>query len=279
MNAYKDMVQRIGIRFLFLEILIAVLNGDCFSQQGERLPDSIRAGENVGTVKTRDNEKASSQDSISTNSHRKVQEDVEDSVVFRAVPDSVVKQMKSDKAFAYANNPAYWKNPGTEGENDLFFKFLRWLRQNPWVVRLLYLLIGAVVLAGIYLVVVRNKLFIFYSPARNRDTVENLEGPAEDTDFSASIEAAILANDFRSAVRYLYLKSLAIAGKRKLIRLNMQSTNHDYLNQMSMHPLKDSFRFLTEVFETVWYGGFEIRQEQFQLIKEKFDQLFKNLSA
>ena len=70
-----------------------------------------------------------------------------------------------------------------------------------------------------------------------------------------------------------------MAGDKDLIKLKIQSTNQDYLMQLGQHPLKESFELLTNAYEKACYGGFEISRDRFLLIKERFDQLFKTMTA
>jgi hypothetical protein len=244
----------------------------CFSQIPEKLPDSIKS---VGTLNNQDGQANSSGDSAGTITSENVLDGHEDSVVFRQVPDSVVGLMKSDKAFAYANDPDYWKRADRSEENTLMIRFMKWLRKNPWAVKSLYILFGVILLVVVYMMVAKT----FYSPSNAHGADQNFTVVDDDPDFSIRIQESISANDFRNAIRYLYLKSIMLAGERNLIRSNIQSTNQDYLNQMKIHPSGESFRILTDIYEKACYGGFEVRQDQFFIIKERFDQLFNSLAA
>jgi hypothetical protein len=264
--------KKFASQLLFM-IVFTLISDLCFSQESGQVSDTSKTGETVETFRSKDSLQTTTPgDTVSGNYNREERES-EDSVVFREVPDSIVKQMKSEKAFAYANNPAYWKRD--EQEDSWLAKFYQWLERNVWFSRLLYILFGAILVLVIYMIVVKT----LYSSARHVHTKK--EGPveAEDPDFSARIDAAIAAKDFRNAIRFLYLKALKIAGERNLIQLTSQFTNQDYLLQLRQHPVKESFGLLTHVHEKACYGGFDTTEDQFLVIRNQFDQLFKTMAA
>ena len=276
MSLHLNSSARIWQRFFFLIVFITVMKTNCLSQQAGPLPDSIRAGEIIEPFSVKDSGQSdATNDTVSGNNNRREQE-ADDSVVFREVPDSVVKLMKSDKAFAYANNPSYWKYDDRMPQDENWvIRFYRWLGRNQWFGRLLYIFFGGILLVVIYLFVMK----IFYSSSRQAQELKDNLVAEHDPDFSARIHAAILANDYHGAIRFLYLKTLKMAGDKDLIKLKIQSTNQDYLMQLGQHPLKESFGLLTHVYEKTCYGGFEINRDRFLLIKERFDQLFKTMTA
>jgi hypothetical protein len=273
MKLFQDLLRKnITISWIFLLILNLFIQEKCFSQIPEKLPDSIKSGE---TLNNQDGHSNISRDSAGAITNENAQDGREDSIVFRQVPDSVVGLMKSDKAFAYANDPDYWKRVDRGEENGLVITFMKWLRKNAWAVKSLYILFGVILLVVIYMMVAKT----FYSPSHSPGTDQHVIVVDEDPDFSNRIREAISASDFRNAIRYLYLRSIQLAGEKNLIRPNIQSTNQDYLNQMKIHPSGESFSILTDIYEKTCYGGFAISQDQFFLIKERFDQLFNSMAA
>ncbi len=201
----------------------------------------------------------------------------EDSVQFRAVPDSVVKRMKLDKDFAYANNPAYWTKEESENRNDLWFRIVRWFGNNVWVTRFLYVFLGGIVLFAIYIIAIRNRLFIFYSsPGKMKAEVEE-ESDSNGQGLDEKIETAVEAGNYRLALRYMYLKTLKTADEKGLIKFMIQKTNNEYVSELRGQSIAREFGFLTSAYEWAWYGGLEIRAEQFNAIRDQYNILNKKM--
>jgi hypothetical protein len=89
-----------------------------------------------------------------------------ESVVLRVMPDSVVADWKSDKAFEYANDPAYWRwhelrsGPAASGGGIPQF-----LASRGFEYFVLFLM-GGILLYAITRIIVANRLQLFYRPPR-----------------------------------------------------------------------------------------------------------------
>ena len=202
-----------------------------------------------------------------------------DTVTFRAVPDSVVTALQKRKEFEYANDPEYWmKNKKKEDSEARTIGFLEWLFYNRGVKIAMYILLAAVLLFAVYKIIINNNLF--YRNAKNKlaaTTVE--EGIEMETDLESKIAKAIHVKDYRKAVRYLYVKSLRELDQKNLIRYHAQSTNYDYLAQVSEFKFAGKFSWLTQVYDYVWYGGFEMSDDQFDKVMKDFNDFFKEIGA
>lgn len=82
-------------------------------------------------------------------------------------------------------------------------------------------------------------------------------------DFDALIREAEQQKNFRRAVRLQYLQILKQLTNRNLIRWRPEKTNHDYLNELSQANLQSAFRELTNTFEYVWYGNFNLNATEY----------------
>lgn len=76
------------------------------------------------------------------------------------------------------------------------------------------------------------------------------------TSASALREARSLAqhNDYRTAVRYLYLSSLLWLEEHGHIRRDPALTNREYLERLPPGPLRARLQPIVETFDRVWYG-------------------------
>ena len=88
----------------------------------------------------------------------------------------------------------------------------------------------------------------------NQDLQENIH----EINFSQSIEKFEKRKDYRSAVRYQFLLVL-----KKL-------ADKDYLFELKTDDLKTDFKELTYIFDYVWYGEFDVTEENYSNFKQKF---------
>jgi hypothetical protein len=100
---------------------------------------------------------------------------------------------------------------------------------------------------------------------------ESLENIHE-INFDADIERAIAQNNYRLAVRLLYLKCLKQLSDKNLIQWQIDKTNTAYIYELTDPQQKQVFSLLTRQFEYVWYGNFAINKQAFANI----DLLFQN---
>ncbi len=214
---------------------------------------------------------------VTTNSYDDTGEDQEriapvpDTPVFRAVPDSVIQLMQKRREFAYANDPSYWKKEKPSNESSWF----DWLITRNWFRYMVLTVMVSILLFALIKIAVSNRLFIFGSSGKSGNAEEN--ELLEKHNLAELILQAEAQNDFRLAIRYRYMKVLQDMDERHIIQLNAQSTNWDYVNTMASHPLKKQFLLLTQAYEYVWYGEFNINSDQYGYVKTEFLQFENSL--
>lgn len=195
--------------------------------------------------------------------------------IFRSVPDTTVARMKKEKEFAYANDPAYWvkeKKVYKKGFVDYVFDFF----QSDLIRWIFYTFLASLIIFVLYRIIVVNDLFIFYSSKKNKKSFEDTTLTEIDPAIiDQKIGEAIGQKNYNAAVRYLYIKTLYALNDKKWIQFHAEATNNEYLNQMSQHKKNKEFRFLTQVYEYVWYGKFDINEQQFSVVHHNF----KNFQA
>ena len=135
---------------------------------------------------------------------------------------------------------------------------------------IMYGLLIAFFLFIIYRVIVVNNLYMFHRSKKVNHLLDEDEGHIEDDNLDEKIIRAIDQKEHRMAVRYMYLKSLRLLNDRQWIHFHAQATNYEYVNQMSGHKMSAEFRFLTRIYDYVWYGEFPLTTEQFDLVHNNF---------
>lgn len=196
-----------------------------------------------------------------------------DTIVYRAVPDSLATTLKSQKEFAYANDPEYWikeKKKESRGFGDL----LDWMFMSTAVRFIVYFVLAFILLYAAYRIAVNNNLF--YNPARKKALEE--EKPLETVDpgqMDALIAAAVAEKDFRKSIRFYYIKTLFELDRKGWIRYHPEGTNNEYILQIGTGAIAGEFSYLTQVYEYVWYGGFPVSESQFATVQQQFQEFLK----
>lgn len=101
-------------------------------------------------------------------------------------------------------------------------------------------------------------------------TGEDLHENIHDINFAEVISSFEKQKDYRSAIRYRFLMVLKNLADKKLINWNPEKTNRDYFAELKNADLKDRFSELIYIFDYVWYGEFEINEDNYNHFKEKF---------
>ena len=252
---------------LFIFFAITHVNG--YAQSVEPLPDSVKATED-----TIAHSNATESDSP------KINIVMPDTVVLRSVPDSAINAFKRDKDFAYANDAAYWaKEPvGDNNYKDFWYYFWSFITSRG--VRIfVYLLIAAVLIFAFYKIVVENKLYLFYSPPKKLAAIESNETDINNEDLEEKIHEAFQVMDYRLAIRYMHLKALRRLDEKGFIHFHSQGTSHEYAVQLSAHKQGKDFRYLTDVYEYVWYGGFTLTQQQAETLQKNFNRFYISIES
>lgn len=206
----------------------------------------------------------------------------------RQVPDSTVARLKLDPAFEYANDSAYWtekpvkekKKQKSSGNEE----YQREREYDTWDFS------GLAGLAKIIMIVVLVALlgFLIYKLMGNRwpwqGQAQLKEAPEEEAaedlnvdELQLKIKQSIEQGKFRLAIRYSYLFTLRRLDEVGKIKLDARSTNHDYVNQMRPHDPDRTFSYLTNVYDYVWYGEFELNSDQFNLVYKDFQNFINTI--
>jgi hypothetical protein len=201
---------------------------------------------------------------------------------FRQVPDSTIRDLKSRKEFAYANDPSFWKEPEVEmsaTNRKGFWDYFYDLFSSKYTKIFAYGILIAFFLFIMYRIVVVNKLFLFYSSKKAK--TEEADGDADITDSNLDdkIKQAIAAGEHRMAVRYMYLKALSQLNEKNWIRYHADGTNYEYVSQMSGRKLASEFSSLTRVYDYMWYGEFTVTDEQFDIIHKNFSHFYNAVNS
>ena len=192
------------------------------------------------------------------------------SVQKRVVPDTILRQIKSEKAYWYANEvpPHQLKE---EKSSDF--------RMQQWMITALWLIIIGVFIAIVIGFLASSNIHLFRRRAAT--VLHSDEGVSEENLFTINytdeIRSAVNAGNYRLAIRLWYLQTLKNLAEDELITYKQESTNSQYLQQLYDTNFYKPFRLLTRNFEYAWYGQFSLSQHAFESIQQDFTDFSNQL--
>jgi len=193
-----------------------------------------------------------------------------DTIELRHVPSSVVDSLKNDDAFWYANAKLKKKKQ----ESGTVTGTPKWLKVSVWA-----LIVGAFLAALVWYLVSSN-IVIF---AKSQKTImpgnedDEIEENIFRINYQREIEKAMTAENYRLAIRLMFLRLLRDLSNKNLIHYKPGKTNFDYLSQIFSTGYYHDFFRLTRHYEYVWYGKFDVGQEAFGAIKNDFENFDRKL--
>lgn len=141
--------------------------------------------------------------------------------------------------------------------------------------KILNFLLGVIFLVAVYIAV---RLFMnhrgrwFFEKKNETVSVDfsNVEKHIHEADFSALLSEAEQNGDTRQSVRLLYLWVLKTFADDHIIRWNADKTNIDYLSEIQDKVLQEEFRYLSYLYNYIWYGEFSINDSEYRNARETF---------
>lgn len=199
----------------------------------------------------------------------------------------VVKQFEDNIQDRYQDSDFNYNINDTGGVNliqGLFRKFFKWLGDIFGVdidfvdYRTLEIIVYSLLALGSLYLFLK---FMFQSPvgAVFKTEEQDIEGFSyveeniNEVNFDSLISSALKQNNYRLATRYMYLKSLKILSKKGIIDWHYDKTNSDYINEITNETTKNSFKRVSYIYDYVWYGEFDIDENQFKRNQSDFNTL------
>ena len=258
----------ISSRITYLLLPLFLIPGYTASCQDQTPADSVIVTDTVNTI-------AANEDSIGATVS------VPDTFALRTLPDTLVRRWKRDPALAYANDPSYWHKEPEKPEDHRFLLALLQFLSSRGFLYTLYTLLGALLIYAIIRIMNDNNVRLFYRSAKKKTGLSGPDSPADEmgTDLNQQLQHFIQLGDYRQATRYLYLISLTLLNEKGLIRWHKDATNQEYLLQLKGSSWETSFRYLTGLYDKVWYGEFPLGETQFNRLHQYFEDFYKTVPA
>ena len=100
--------------------------------------------------------------------------------------------------------------------------------------------------------------------------------PTTSTDAQSRADENAQSQDYRSAIRYMYLASLLMLDERGVIHYDSSLTNREHLRHLRDKPqVYDLLRRVINAFEEVWYGYLPIDEAYYQRFRQQVDELHR----
>lgn len=186
-----------------------------------------------------------------------------DSLILRKLPDSVMRRLRGDDAFWYANEIFKKKQQ----------KQAKGFTAHPFFQTLLWIVIIAGFATFLMLYLSGSNMGLFRKA--NKIITDDDSVDTDDIfaiNYQKEIDKAVGMSNYRLAVRLMFLRMLKKLSDNNLIQFTQDSTNLDYLLQLETTAMYKDFFKLTRNYEYSWYGQFEIDKEKFAVIKVDFDK-------
>lgn len=90
--------------------------------------------------------------------------------------------------------------------------------------------------------------------------------------YNSLVHEAVADQNYRLAVRYLYLQTLQVLHDKNVLEVLPGKTNENYVKELQGSPHHPLFASLTTSYEYIWYGKFEINYSLFQQLQNNFKQ-------
>ncbi|AEE20470.1 secreted protein [Dokdonia sp. 4H-3-7-5] len=212
----------------------------------------------------------------------------EGTVIPLPISENSLDEYKQDDEFNYreATPEDTWWSRFKRKIDDLYNAFIRWLTggneaTGVWavIVELLpYLLIVGLLVFFVWLFMKIDSGSLLMEKIKAPETLlSDDEELIQRQDLDQLIEQAIAAGNYRLAVRFYYLRVLQKMSEHDLIDWQVQKTNHDYLFEIEDLNLRNQFRKVTDIYDYIWYGNFEVDETAFAKAKTSFTQINNQL--
>lgn len=194
-------------------------------------------------------------------------------VEVRQMDEEILTTLKADPDMDYGRSPS---------AINLWERFKRWLNSlinsligaavsANWF-NILLIILSVVALIYVILRLMKVNVNMFYTGKQAAIPHGVLDEDIHAMDFDKLIQEALQRNEYRLAIRLLFLKSLKLLADKHHILWQPGKTNHDYLNELSAQNLKTGFNELNFYFEYAWYGNFTINEALYK----KVDTLYND---
>lgn len=204
-------------------------------------------------------------------------------VEIRTLDSTVIQSYLKDKDFSYFEDPEFTMNLWERFMFWLERQFLKISQSKPFEVfwdLIVYILIGFAVIAIIWTFFRSEVKGLFANDKIKNDL--NVQEKVEDIyslDLDKMIGEAIAKGNFRYAIRLNYLNTLKKLSDKNLINWKLEKTNREFIREIKLEVYRTGFERITNEFEFIWYGGFNIDEIKYKELQLVFNDLNSSIGT
>lgn len=191
---------------------------------------------------------------------------------FREVSRREVNSYLKNPNYAYANEPEYWRREAPP-KPGIFTKLFG-SRLFQWII---FILLAGIFLYGIYQLAKENNHRWLKQKSKQNDSAKEVSVFNEEIDYDVLIHKYQLEENYRLAVRFMYLKLIRTIRDKGEIQIRDSSTNAEITHAFATHPGGDDFRYLATAYEYIYYGEFIPQRDLFNSLKSRFEDFQQTL--
>lgn len=162
--------------------------------------------------------------------------------------------------------------------NEILIKVYEFLNALDWKM-VLYIVIGLMVLFVLYTLYKRG-LFIRYRSQTNNESVDNfdfIEDNLLEIDLNQPIQQAIASKNYPLAIRYYHYQNTQNLARKGYLVWDKKKTNRQLAFQINKEAIRELYLNNTSIFNHVWFGNFNLEEENFRTFEANFKFLNQSL--
>lgn len=202
-------------------------------------------------------------------------------VVVRQPDAKFIDSYRSQKEFNYLGQPLLEKNLFNQLIKYLIDKFKSWKQYSHLIPMIFKMLMWMLILLTFLIIITKTKLYkLFYTDQEIENPAFVFSNPDEQTiDFDEAIRLQINQQQYRLAIRLLYIKGISLLRSKELIHFSKEKTNVDYWCDLTDADLKSGFYRVTSIYNHVWYGDVEIEEDQYLRFEKSFQSFYSSINV
>ena len=211
---------------------------------------------------------------------------VTEKIMQRGLTEAAVNELKKDEDFWYIpaieklearlkNDPKFRDSLLNARNRELVDERQNSMLYQPWFNNLLWIIMIGVFAAAVIYFLLQNKVNIFSGKAASAAGEDNEEEHEDifSLSYTKLIQNAEKQNDYRVAIRLMFLQTLKLLSDVNAIQYQPDYTDQHYLQQLYGSKYYDDFFKVMHSYEYAWFGKFDITTERYAVIKNGFIKL------
>jgi len=198
-----------------------------------------------------------------------------------------ITEYQNSEDFDYVNKKPYTP-PFIDWIKAKFAQFMEWLfgseRSRTYsgnffdVLKWVVIVLGVLLVAANILGVEFTQLFTRKHDIKENIFEEALEENINELNFEDLITQHLKEKNYRYVVRLHYLKALKNLSDQEAIDWQAFKTNREYYNEIKDTQTKQAFGKITDLFNYVWYGEFEVNEHKLNDYITNFNDFYKQVN-